>query len=53
METGGEYTGELAIDLADRDPDRYLVLPARRSREELAEAIAARVEALLPSPPPA
>ena len=29
----------------DRDPDRYLVLPARRSREELAAAIAARVDA--------
>ena len=35
------------LALADRDPDRYLVLAARRSREELAEAVAARVEAVL------
>ena len=35
------------LALADRDPDRYLVLPARRSREELADAIAVRVEAVL------
>lgn len=35
------------LALADRDPARYLVLPARRSREELADAIVARVEAAL------
>ncbi len=35
------------LSLAGRDPDRYLVLPARRSRDELADAVAARVEALL------
>lgn len=35
------------LALAARDPDRYLVLPARRSREELAEAVAARVESML------
>ncbi|RYZ31492.1 MAG: dTMP kinase, partial [Propionibacteriaceae bacterium] len=35
------------LALAERDPDRYLVLPARRSREELAEAVAERVDALL------
>ena len=35
------------LALAERDPDRYLVLPARRSREELAAAIVARVEQIL------
>jgi dTMP kinase len=35
------------LALAERDPDRYLVLPARRSREELAEAVAARVTQVL------
>ena len=35
------------LALADRDPERYLVLPARRSREELADAIAVRVEAVV------
>jgi dTMP kinase len=40
------------LALAGRDPDRYLVLPARRSREELAEAIAARVEPLVLSAGP-
>jgi dTMP kinase len=35
------------LALAERDPDRYLVLPARRSRDDLAEVIALRVEALL------
>jgi dTMP kinase len=38
------------LALAERDPDRYLVLPARRSREELAEAISARIEQLVSSP---
>jgi dTMP kinase len=35
------------LALAERDPDRYLVLPARRSRDDLAEAVAARVEQVL------
>jgi dTMP kinase len=35
------------LSLAARDPERYLVLPARRSREELADAVAARVEQVL------
>lgn len=35
------------LALAERDPGRYLVLPARRSREELAEVIATRVERVL------
>ena len=39
------------LALAGRDPDRYLVLPARRSREELAAAVGASVEALLSERP--
>jgi dTMP kinase len=39
------------LALAERNGERYLVLPARRSRAELAEAIGARVEQLLSSPP--
>jgi len=35
------------LSLAARDPGRYLVLPARRSREELATAVAERVEGLV------
>jgi dTMP kinase len=35
------------LALAERDPDRYLVLPARRSRDELAAAVAVRVEQVL------
>ena len=38
------------LALADRDPGRYLVLPARRSREELAATIAARVDQVLSEP---
>jgi dTMP kinase len=38
------------LALADRDPEHYLVLPARRSREELADAVAARVEQVLTRP---
>lgn len=38
------------LALADRDPGRYLVLPARRSREELATAIAARTDQVLSGP---
>ena len=35
------------LDLAAQDPERYLVLDARATRDELAGAIAARVGALL------
>lgn len=35
------------LDLAQRDPDRYLVLPARDPRETIAAAVASRVDALL------
>lgn len=35
------------LALAERDPDRYLVLPARLPREDLADAIAARVREVL------
>jgi len=38
------------LDLAGRDPGRYLVLPARRSRAELAAAVADRVDRLLSDP---
>lgn len=41
------------LDLAAERPDEYLVLNARLSRDELAEAIAARVEQLFPVPPSA
>jgi dTMP kinase len=36
------------LDLADADPDHYLVLDARAPVEEIAKAIRARVEVLLP-----
>jgi dTMP kinase len=42
---------ESFLALAARDPGRYLVLPARRPREELADAVAARVEQLLSDRP--
>jgi dTMP kinase len=35
------------LELALRDPDRYLVLPARASREAIAATVAERVTALL------
>lgn len=35
------------VDLAGRDPDRYLVLDARLSRDEIAEQVAARVQSVL------
>ena len=35
------------LALAARDPDRYLVLPARRPRDALAQQVADRVEQLL------
>lgn len=40
------------LDLAGRDPGRYVVLDARRTREELAELIAERVDAALAGPQP-
>lgn len=39
------------LALADRDPARYLVLPARRPRDELAEVVGARVARLLSEQP--
>ena len=36
------------LDLADADPDHYLVLDARAPVEEIADAIRARVKVLLP-----
>jgi dTMP kinase len=36
------------LDLADADPDHYLVLDARAPVEQIAKAIRARVEVLLP-----
>ena len=39
------------LALAGRDPGRYLVLPARLPREELAAAVGARVEELLSEVP--
>ena len=39
------------LALAARDPGRYLVLPARRSREELAHEVAARVDRFLSEQP--
>lgn len=35
------------LDLAAADPDRYLVLPARDTREQIERAVRGRVEALL------
>lgn len=40
----------LFLDLAAADPDRYLVLPAREPRRELAARIAERVTGLLSEP---
>ncbi|WP_212834105.1 dTMP kinase [Catellatospora sp. TT07R-123] len=39
------------LDLAAKDPERYLVLDATRAEDDLAEAIAARLAALLPAAP--
>ncbi|MDI1461942.1 dTMP kinase [Catellatospora sp. KI3] len=39
------------LDLAAKDPDRYLVLDATRAEDDLAAAVAARVSALLPAAP--
>lgn len=42
---------ESFLELAARDPERYLVLEARRSRDEIAAAVAERVAGLLSVPP--
>lgn len=41
------------LDLAAADPNRYLVLDATRSPDEIAAAVLERVEPLLPPAPPA
>ena len=48
-----ERTRLFFLDLARREPERYLVLNARASREEIAAQVAARVAPLLScrSPP--
>lgn len=38
---------QLFLDLADRDPDRYLVLPGRDPRDQLAAQVRARLRPLL------
>ena len=40
------------LDLARRDPDRYLVLDSREPREKITREIQKRVRALLPDPVP-
>jgi dTMP kinase len=51
LESAGEVfherTRQFFLELARRDPDRYLVLDARASREEIAAEVAARVTQLL------
>jgi dTMP kinase len=42
-----ERTRRFFLELARRDPDRYLVLNARASREEIAAEVAGRVAPLL------
>jgi dTMP kinase len=42
-----ERTRQFFLELARRDPERYLVLNARASREEIAAQVAARVAPLL------
>lgn len=42
-----ERTRQFFLQLAQRDPERYLVLDARASREEIAAVVAARVAPLL------
>jgi dTMP kinase len=55
VEAAGETFHDLArqhfLALADRDPGSYLVLDARRSREEVAAEVWARVAPLLPRRP--
>jgi dTMP kinase len=38
---------ELFVEMAKRDPEHYLILPARDSIEQLADSVAARVNSLL------
>jgi dTMP kinase len=51
LESAGEVfherTRQFFLKLAQRDPERYLVLAARASREEIAAQVAARVTQLL------
>ena len=47
-----ERARALFLELAAQDPGRYLVLPARRPREWIAERVQARVAALLPASAP-
>ena len=51
LESAGEVfherTRQFFLELAQRDPERYLVLDARASREEIAAQVAARVAPLL------
>ena len=42
-----EHVRHFFLELAERDPSRYLVLPARESRDEIAARVADRVSALL------
>ncbi|OYO24130.1 dTMP kinase [Enemella dayhoffiae] len=39
------------VELAAAEPDRYLVLPARRSRDEISAAVTTRVDELVSVPP--
>jgi len=56
LESAGETFHDLArqhfLALADREPETYLVLDARRSREDIAAAVWARVQPLLSSAAP-
>ena len=51
LESAGELfherTRQFFLELARRDPERYLVLDARASRDEIAAQVAARVASLL------
>ena len=42
-----ERTRQFFLELARRDPERYLVLDARASRDEIAARVATRVARLL------
>jgi dTMP kinase len=56
LESAGEKFHERArlffLELARRDPERYLVLDARASREEIAARVATRVSPLVGGRPP-
>lgn len=50
---GGDFHARVRdgfLELADRDPARYLVLPARDDRQAIADAVRARVAALVTDP---